>query len=184
MINPSKITDFFRTDAELEEFLLFAIVVAGKTATTQAKKLGNFLNVHYGPFAYVQFLIEYNALVHELEKHRLGKYRLIEKAFKEVIKLNPRTCTLQELIKVPGIGLKTAKFFLCHSRAKERHAVLDTHILKWLDSQGWPDLPKISPQNLTKYTRVELMFFKECELAGKTPAELDLAIWNEKSNKK
>ena len=43
MIDPRKVTKFDRTLEELEEFMLFAIVVAGKNAFQQARKLEQFL---------------------------------------------------------------------------------------------------------------------------------------------
>ena len=42
-IDPYNITNFQRSDAELELFLLFCIVVAGKTAYIQSEKLDLFL---------------------------------------------------------------------------------------------------------------------------------------------
>ena len=39
MIDPYKITNYNRTESQLQEFLLFCILVAGKTAYIQAKKL-------------------------------------------------------------------------------------------------------------------------------------------------
>ena len=44
MIDPAKITNFNRTQSQLEEFLLFCIVVAGKNSKVQAAKLGEFLS--------------------------------------------------------------------------------------------------------------------------------------------
>jgi len=43
MIDPSNITNFDRTDGELEEFALFAPAVAGKTADVQASKVNELL---------------------------------------------------------------------------------------------------------------------------------------------
>ena len=43
MVNPYDITNYNRTQNELQEFLLFTIVVAGKTAYIQAQKLDQFL---------------------------------------------------------------------------------------------------------------------------------------------
>jgi hypothetical protein len=41
-VDPYNITKYNRTEAELECFLLFCIVVAGKTAYIQARKLDEF----------------------------------------------------------------------------------------------------------------------------------------------
>ena len=44
-VDPYNITKYNRTKAELECFLLFCIVVAGKTAYIQAQKLDEFLKI-------------------------------------------------------------------------------------------------------------------------------------------
>ncbi len=48
MIDPRKVTKFDRTPEELEEFLLFSVVVAGKGAFQQAKKLDEFIKLFHG----------------------------------------------------------------------------------------------------------------------------------------
>jgi len=58
MIDPSDVTKFDRTQAELEECLLFAIFVASKKATVQAQKLEQFLGgctIHgEAPFSFIR----------------------------------------------------------------------------------------------------------------------------------
>ena len=44
MIDPYNITNYNRTEAELQELLMFCILVAGKTAYIQAGKLEQFLD--------------------------------------------------------------------------------------------------------------------------------------------
>ena len=67
MITPTSITNYNRTEEELEEFLMFAILVAGKGAEMQAKKLDEFLKRSMWeqigkPFAHLEFLIKNNWL--------------------------------------------------------------------------------------------------------------------------
>jgi len=45
MINPTTITNYNRTQSELEEFLMFSIMVAGKSAKQTAQKLNQFLRM-------------------------------------------------------------------------------------------------------------------------------------------
>jgi thermostable 8-oxoguanine DNA glycosylase len=82
---------------------------------------------------------------------------------------------VEELEKIPGLGLKTSRFFLLHSRKDQQVAVLDTHILRWMRSRGWK-APKATPP-LKKYKELEVAFLMECVWSGMTPATLDLFIW-------
>ena len=65
----------------------------------------------------------------------------------------------------PGIGIKTAKFFVLHSRAGEMHGVLDTHVLSWMrdhwapEGKGGPAVPRHSPQDPRAYRFWETVFF-------------------------
>ena len=63
MITPSLITLYNRNQDELEEFLLFAILVAGKKASTTAQKLDSFLDMrknfgkaNISPFDFIAYL--------------------------------------------------------------------------------------------------------------------------------
>jgi thermostable 8-oxoguanine DNA glycosylase len=188
MIVPEKITNFNRTQAELEEFALFAILVAGKSAKVTAKKLDNFLFVPcvlstMTAFEWIIHLnkISDNALRHIVTLHRLGQYRRVVRAFTDIVKLKDKlsTVTVDELEQVYGVGRKTASFFVVHSQANARHAVLDTHILHWLRDNGH-DAPMVTPSR-RKYVELEQVFLDYCDQAQKTPAELDLEIWKKYS---
>ena len=54
MIDPSNVTNPARTPAELEEFLLFCVVVAGKNADQQAQKLLQRFLGGRRPFAFIR----------------------------------------------------------------------------------------------------------------------------------
>ena len=58
-----------------------------------------------------------------------------------------------------------------------RFAGLDTHILKFLTAKGF-DAPKSTPASKKKYVELEQAFIEIAEKEGKTPATLDLEIWN------
>lgn len=188
MIVPEKITNFNRTQAELEEFALFAILVAGKNAKMTAKKLENFLSVpcRIGDMTPFEWIIHLNkvsnmALANVVRLHKLGQYYRVIRAFNDIIKLKNRlsTVTVDELEQVYGVGRKTASFFVVHSQSNARHAVLDTHILHWLRDKGY-NAPKTTPSR-RKYMELEQIFLDYCEQAQKTPAELDLEIWKKYS---
>ena len=191
MINPHKITNYNRSEPELEEFLLFCILVAGKTAYIQAKKLNEFLNsinekseVSLSPFQCLKFLDENNILLYQLVSCKIGQYNRIHKAFSYIANNNIDIlkCTLDDLEKIPGVGPKTSRFFMLHSRRCEV-AILDTHILKWMRNIGYNDAPKSSPTDKKIYKKWESIFIKYCKDNDKDLAEFDLEIWNSYSKK-
>lgn len=197
MITPTNITNYNRTQAELEEFLMFAILVAGKTAKTQAIKLDGFIKTicamdiaeSWTPFDGIEHSIQMEKFfkdIHNMEEkllnrqmkmHKLGQYNRLEKAFRGILKFKGKldSVTIEELESVDGIGSKTARFFILHSRPDQKIAVLDTHILKFLSEKGY-DVPKATPSK-KKYGKIEEYFLAECEKAGKNVADMDLEIW-------
>ena len=182
MITPTSITNYNRTEEELEEFLMFAILVAGKGAEMQAKKLDEFLKRSMWeqigkPFAHLEFLIKNNWLEIHMKEFKLGQYKRIGNAFKEILKFKGRlkSVTIEELESVPGIGSKTARFFILHSRPNQRVAVLDTHILKYLKNMGH-NVPKATPTKI-KYKAIEQLFIQIADSMKMSIADLDLHIW-------
>lgn len=181
MIVPEKITNYNRTEAELEEFLMFAILVAGKTAKTQAKKLEQFLSncpyAKYTPFQHLEYLVKTNTLTAEMMQYKLGQYKRLLIAFLGILRFkgNLKNVTIDELESISGIGSKTARFFVLHSRPDAKVAVLDTHILKWMSEKGYK-VPKVTPTK-KKYGEIEKLFLQEAINHQLTPADLDLEIW-------
>ena len=182
-IDPLRITNYERNQYQKESFLLYCIVAAGKTAKTQAAKLNEFLKGITKPFNYIKELVNNEQLYNYLVKSKLGQYKRIEKSFEKVVDLDLDRVTVDELVRVKGIGPKTARFFVMHSRKGERVATLDVHILKWLREQGVENVPSQTPQSSLNYNRLEKAFLELAEKMGRTPAELDLQIWREKSQK-
>ena len=81
-VDPYNITKYNRTEAELECFLLFCIVVAGKTAYIQAQKLDEFLTSinkrlmlpeHVNPFQSLKSADQHGILMEEILKAKLGQ---------------------------------------------------------------------------------------------------------------
>lgn len=188
MIDPTEVTNFDRTDSELQEFFLFAIVAAGKTAIIQARKLEEFLTPAWiegiTPFEYIQRLIDNGILREMICEVKLGQYNRLTAAFIQSVKLNLSTATTEELEKIPGIGPKTSRFFLLHTRANQRFAVLDTHILAWLgDNVADLTVPKATPQSASRYKALEDIFLAEADKMGMKPEDLDLQIWRERGRR-
>lgn len=188
MIDPSDITDFDRTESELQEFFLFTVVVAGKTAYIQANKLEMFLKNAWlksmTPFEYIDYLIKKDHLREMVCEVKLGQYNRLTTVFKNSTKLDLSTVTTDELEKIPGIGPKTSRFFLLHSRPNQKFAVLDTHVLTWLgENVANLVVPKTTPQSPSRYKTLESIFLKEAKKRNITPEDFDLQIWNEKGRK-
>ena len=177
-VEPRNITNFSRTDYELQEFLLFCVAVAGKSSEMQSRKLDIFLAPHtHLPFERIKSLVAQGNFMDVLKQSKIGQYTRIGKAWVNLAQsgLDLRTCTVEELEKIEGIGPKTSRFFMLHSRPNQSLAVLDTHILSWMRYAGY-DAPKATPP-LKKYKVLEVAFLKECANAGMTPAQMDLEIW-------
>lgn len=184
MIDPQEITNFNRTDAELEEFLLFCVAVAGKTASTIAQQLDRFLLMVVGnesPFAKIRILLRLGKLRSYLEKAKLGKYGVLERAYTQLVEsdIHLRVCEVGELEAIYGIGPKTARYFLLHSRRNQNLVPLDTHALKFLSTKGYK-VPKSTPTG-KRYYELEKAFIEEAKKAGKSVAAFDLEIWNNSS---
>lgn len=181
LIDPFKITNFNRSDAELEAFLLFCVCVAGKKATMIASKIADFLALDDGmesPFKKIDKMISEDTLTSNLQKVKMGKYALLTKAFSQIVSanFNLKTVTALELEKIPGVGKKTSRFFILHSRIDANVAVIDTHVLKYLNSIG-VNAGKAVPSG-AKYDEFEQIMLSQAIKHNMDPADFDLKIWS------
>lgn len=189
-IDPFNITDYDRSDKDLELFLLFCIVVAGKTAYIQADKLDLFLisirdrlmmPENISPFQIIKSADQHGILLQEIQKAKLGQYTKIYKAFKYISdnKFDLKNTTTDDLEKIPGVGMKSSRFFLLHSDKtyKDRIAILDTHILKFIKENIDDRAPKSTPTIRVTYKYWEDLFLYWCQCNNKNVADFDLDIW-------
>lgn len=186
MIDPTDVTKFDRSQSELEEYLIFCIAVAGKTAKVIAQKIDQFFALERGeasPFEKIRRMIANHSLGLNLHAVKLGRYSILGPCFKQLASssIDLKTCSIEELEKFPGVGPKTSRFFVLHTRPHQRIAVLDTHILSYLGRLGH-DVPKTTP-NGKRYFELEKAFIKHADELGRDIAELDLSIWNENSKR-
>jgi hypothetical protein len=192
MIDPNNVTNPSRTSDELEEFLLFCVVVAGKNADQQAAKLERFLGGR-SPFAFIRASDREGTLDERIRGVRLGKYSLLGKSFRQLAHsgVDLAKCSWESLTSFPGIGMKTAKFFVLHSRRGVMHGVLDTHVLAWMaehwerPGRGGPAVPRHSPQDPATYHFWETVFFgmaseRHHPCASIDWAKFDLDLWKER----
>ena len=113
----------------------------------------------------------------ELWKHKMGQYKRLNKAFRGMVKINPRTVTLEELEAIHGVGPKTARMLLLYTRPNLEVVPLDTHILKWLKAHGY-DAPKSTPSAGKKYRDLERCFIEEAKRRGLTARQFDMEVWS------
>jgi len=185
-INPQEITDYNRTTDELEFFLLFCVVVAGKTSDIQARKLEQWYNARFyqwhSPFDYISSLLG-SGLRGSLENVKMGQYGRLVNSFRDIVELglDLKKCSLHDLCKIRGIKFKTANFFLTHSRKDYNVPVLDTHVLKFLKAQGVKDVPKATPQDETDYNFFADQFAEIAKEMKMSVADLDLQVWKQYS---
>ena len=190
LIDPYKVTNFKRSQNELEEFLLFCIVVAGKTAYIQARKLDEFLAStkirlmmpeNINPFQIIKSAEQHGVLFEEIKKAKLGQYKKIYSGFKYISEreYNLNKMTPDILEKIPGVGMKTSRFFLLRSdiNYKDNIAILDTHILKFIKENIDDRAPKSTPTIRVKYKLWEDMLLSWCRQNNKNVAEFDLEVW-------
>ena len=187
MIDPEVITNYNLTDDQLEEYILFWVCAAGKNGRTAAKCCDKFLrligtNEIYSPFTVIRGL-SLEILPSVLKSCGIGCYTSKARTMWELAHsdLDLRVCEATDLEKIYGIGMKTSRCFLLHSRKNARYAGLDTHILKFLRAMGH-DAPKSTPTG-KKYLKLEAAFLNYADMVYKTPAEFDLDIWNQYSVK-
>lgn len=194
MIDPINITNYKLTVPELEEHILWWVCAAGKNGVVAARSFHKFIWNSFSIFTYARHspsLTSFGVvnlvlnrpygletLAHMMRGAGIGAYNQKSVTFKLLASsaLNLQTCTIEELMQIRGIGPKTARAFIVHSRPHQRYAILDTHLLKFLRHQGImaPDKPP-TPK---KYLELEQAFLRLVDLGGLEVADLDLAIWN------
>lgn len=191
MVNASDIINYNRTDAELEELILFLVCVAGKNADTTARLLDTFFyTVDFelvSPFNQIREINTVSGmLLTRLKESRLGCYTKLEKAFYQLAnsKINLRTCTLEELMEIHGVGRKSASCFLAWTREGVKVAMLDTHLLREIADWGTVNVPKSTPASKREYDRLENIYLTRCEDLKVNPTEYDLQIWVKRSSQR
>lgn len=189
MIDPVNITKFDNKKEELEEVLLFWVLAAGKNAITASKSLDKFLNYIYKiykiknkPFDCIK-KIKKDDLPLIMKNHGIGCYNNKSKTFWQLANsnLDLKTCTAEDLEKIYGIGMKTSRCFIIHSRKDAEYAGLDVHLLHFLRDKGY-NVPTQTPTKKS-YLEIEKIFLEIVRKSGISVAEYDLNIWREYSGR-
>ena len=188
-IDPKNITDFNRSTDELQAFWLFCMFVAGKNSDWASRCLKKLVDTadkgtFEGIFKHFKSIGEvgvHNALV----ANKVGQYTRLTKGIMQSLDLDLRTCSLEDLLKIHGVGNKTARFFLLHTRRNGDYAVLDTHILAWMRDHGVENAPKSTPTNLKVYEELQNRYrmLSRLHYPHLSNAQIDLLIWTKQSGR-
>lgn len=189
MVDPINFTNFNRNTYELEETLLFGLLVAGKNAITTSRLLDNFIkDFKYEDETPFEIFRRFNAdevptLSVALKDYGFGCYNAKAKGIHQLVRANLdlKTCTVDDLEKIHGIGMKTSRLFVLHTRQNAKCIPLDVHILHYLRDLGY-EVPKATPDK-TKYLAIEKICIGLAKKAKKTCSEWDLGIWRMYSSK-
>lgn len=197
-INPKEITNLNRTTRQKEKFLLFCVLCAGKSSDVMAEKLEQLLEPlkpstdprdqgnKTTPLRYLVNLLRNGRLREVLERHKIGKYKLLTD-FVEFLKPLVMHYEVTEmdrdgLVQAPGISYKTASLYRMHCFG-DKIACLDTHVLRWLRNEGFKGVPKASPSNWDTYRHWENVFLGECYKRDVEPNHFDLDLWKQATKK-
>ncbi len=185
MVDPINFTNYNRTDNELQEAIIFGMLVAGKTALTTSRMLDallrDFDHIGNNPFEiFSRFELDrVPRLSVVLKDYGFGCYNMKARGLYQLVRsgLNLRTCTVDDLETIRGIGMKTSRLFVLHTRKDARCIPLDVHILHYLRDLGH-EVPKVTPGSKKKYLIIERLAMQIARKEGKTFANWDLDVWN------
>lgn len=186
---------------ELEKFVLVNMFVAGKNASVQQAKLDQFVNcVRRDLGEHIVDTLGVLSAIHNvlpntevndkvlgwLKEVKSGQYSRLTNGIVQLAehigagKIDLKNCNRSQLIKIKGIGYKTASMFLMYTRRNGPPvACLDTHILKYLrEETQTPNVPLTTPVVKAEYRRLEDAFLAIVRTTGKSVAEFDFEIWS------
>ena len=150
MIDFANLPIYSKEEKYLQEFFMFSICVANKSAATIAPRIDKLVKSLDGMPFDILGKKKASTIQSMLKNLGIGCYKLKGQGIKEAAcavsngDLSLQNSTLEELEKINGVGLKTSRFFVVHSRPNAHHAVIDTHLLKFLKSKGH-DVPEQTP---------------------------------------
>lgn len=168
-----------------QEFLLFCICVAGKKADVIVPKLRRFLEysdlanryvdpmltsslVCTAPFDLIKWMEIYDGLEIYLKSVKMGRYSILVQSMSACAHhIDVNDTSVQELMSIPGIGPKTARYFMVYAH-DQRYAIVDTHVKRFL---------VMLDIDCRHYDLMERSYLYICNKIGYDPRKLDNIIW-------
>lgn len=190
LVNPQAPFKFHESPKERYRLLTFAAMVAGKSAMPTAKKhaelLTRFPELDYQ--ADLTTLTRTQQIDNALRLVGVGKYGLLTRFFSELqrrLAADGRfliNAGREDLIYLPGIGMKSASFYLLYTRPMYMVACLDVHILRFLRDHLGLCAPAATPSSKNTYLTLEAAFLKEAKRRNVRPWVLDIYLWSRYNN--
>lgn len=155
-------------------------VRSGKNADVQAAKLDAFVNLCGGIVTLPR--TQFSQIDQNLRAVKAGQYRTLALAIDETLLQVSRFrrflqhANLVNLENLTGVGPKTSRFFVIHTRGNSRVAALDTRILRFIGDYTERWVPVSTPTG-KRYAELEKTFLNIADKEGVDPAAMDLAIW-------
>jgi thermostable 8-oxoguanine DNA glycosylase len=188
--NPSDFSSVAATKSKqsAQWWFIFSVIVAGKNAEFATKATNALLGTSaLSPFDSIASAIESACLSGALRIARTGNYGKLVKAFVYITDAirtgvwsdDPRTWGLDDLMSIPGVGPKTARWFLLLVEPTAEVAALDTHVLKFLRDcdLGGLVVPKSTPAWGPTYRDLEGAFVYRAKKLGMSCRDLDFFVW-------
>jgi hypothetical protein len=168
LIDETNLTNYNRSTAELEEFLVFCIICgaepdAGRAALLTANLMSSGTGGEHAPFAHLRQIINVDSLLKRVEQAKVPKARAkaVTASLQEAVarEIDLRSVSLPALLTIPGVTPPVARSFLIHTRNGVRHVVLNHEMLTYMRSSGVVnDVPKELPTAEREYARLEWDF--------------------------
>lgn len=126
--------------------------------------------------------------------NRLGSYRFPRVRAKQLAQVRDALATVplamrlldgyapaelrKKLVKeIPGLGPKQASMFLRNIGTSYDLAILDTHVLSFIDLQGWLTIKEARINTISGYEKAERVMTQYANIVGYPVGYLDWAIW-------
>lgn len=168
-------------EVERQKVALFFSCVPGKEASVIWPKVERFLgdaSLALKPFHSLKLLRDHSLLLSRLQHYRLSPYDQVLRRLSALADLPEGRWTWSYLRGKYGFGLKTLHCIALYTDPCARVAGLDRHILRWLNSMGYP-VPLTTPTVTRVYQEISQYFLKEADRVNLKPWQLDRQIWME-----
>jgi len=178
VVDPSRPLNRSRDGEQLQLFWLLCIAVCGKNADMQARCLQNLLqDCSAYPLDWLLAEDRQGKLESRLRASRIGQYTRLMGAIRGSQGIVLAHAGVEDLERIPGVGPKTARFFLLYTR-NVRVAVLDRHVIRWLQ-QWFEGVPYPVPRKKYRQWEDIVLWTMEQLFPGRMVEDVDLEIWTQ-----